>query len=65
MATLAKIDDPDAMKLFDAVKPTQADKTVTVEGSAPVDLIWDLIQKEIDKKLAEKAGLGMKTDSGK
>jgi hypothetical protein len=65
LATLAKIDDPDAMKLFDAVKPTQADKTVTVEGSAPVDLIWDLIQKEIDKKLAEKAGMGMKTDSGK
>ena len=53
LATLAKIDDPDALKLIGAVKATQSDKTVTVEGSAPVDQIWGLIQKEIDKKLAE------------
>jgi hypothetical protein len=54
LATLAKIGEPDALKLVGAVKTTQADKTVTVEASAPVDLIWSLIQKEIDKKRAAK-----------
>jgi hypothetical protein len=51
-ATLAKIDDADAMKLIGAVKVTQADKSITVEGKTSVDLLWALLQKEIDKKLA-------------
>jgi hypothetical protein len=65
LATLAKIDDPDMLKLIGAVKTTQTEKTVTVEGSAPVDQVWDLIQKEIDKKLAMKVGMAMKIGGGK
>jgi hypothetical protein len=52
LATLAKMDDADAMKLIGAVKVTQADKSVTVEAKTPVDLLWTLIQKEVAKKLA-------------
>lgn len=63
LATLTKVDDSDAMKLIGAVRTTLADKAVTVEGSAPVDLIWSLIQKEIAKKAAHKASLGMNKTS--
>jgi hypothetical protein len=36
------------------VKVTVADKSVTVEGQTPVDLLWGLMQKEIAKKKAEQ-----------
>jgi hypothetical protein len=51
LAALAKCDDADALKLIDAVKVTLADKTITAEGSTPVDLLWAQIHKEIVKKL--------------
>ena len=53
LATLVKSDDADALKLIGAVKVTLADKTISVEGQAPVDLLWAQMQKEIAKKKAE------------
>jgi hypothetical protein len=53
LGTLVKSDDPDALKIIGGVKTTLADKTVTVEAQAPVDLLWTHIQKEVAKKIAE------------
>jgi hypothetical protein len=53
LAALAKSDDADAMKLLGGMKVTVADKSVNVEGRAAVDLLWNLMQKEIAKKKAE------------
>ena len=53
LGSLAWSDDPDALKLIAGVKVTLADKSVTVEGQAAVDLLWAQIQKEIAKKKAE------------
>ena len=53
VASLMKIDDPDALKIIDAVKVTLDDKSVSVEGRAPVEQVWARVQKEIDKKKAE------------
>jgi len=52
-ASLAKMDDPDALKLIGAVKVTLADKVISVEAHAPVDEVWAQIQKEAAKKKAE------------
>jgi hypothetical protein len=54
LATLVKSDDADALKLIDSVKVTLADKSITVEGQAAVDLLWGLLQKEAAKKKAER-----------
>jgi hypothetical protein len=51
-ASLARIDDPEALKLIAAVKVNLADKTVSIEAQAPVDDIWNQIQKEHAKKWA-------------
>jgi hypothetical protein len=53
LAALVKSDDPDALKLIGAVKVTQADKAISVEGQAAIDLLWAQMQKEIAKKKAE------------
>jgi hypothetical protein len=53
LATLVKIDDPDALKLIEGVKVTLDDKTIHVEGQAAADLLWGLMQKEIAKKKGE------------
>jgi hypothetical protein len=53
MASLAKIDDPDALKLIGDVKSSLNDKSVSVEIQAPVDDVWAQLQKEIAKKKAE------------
>jgi len=53
LASLAKIDDPDALKLIGAVKVSSADKAVSVEAQAPVDAVWAQLQKEAAKHKAE------------
>jgi len=52
-ASLAKMDDADALKLIGAVKVSLADKVISVEAQAPVDAVWAQIQKEAAKKKAE------------
>jgi hypothetical protein len=58
MATLAKSDDANALKLIGAVKVTAADKAVTVEGRAPVDAVWAQAQKAIAKAKEAHKGWG-------
>ncbi len=53
LASLAKSDDPDALRLIAGVKVTLADKSITVKAEAPADLLWSLLQKEAAKKKAE------------
>jgi hypothetical protein len=53
LATLAKMDDPEALKLIDAVKVTLADKVISVEAQSPVDEVWAQLQKEAAKHRAE------------
>jgi hypothetical protein len=54
LATLVKSDDADAMKLVGNVKVTIEDKSVKVEGQIPVDLLWELMEKHMTKKKAER-----------
>jgi hypothetical protein len=53
LASLVKSDDADALKLIESVKVTLADKSITVEGQAAVDLLWAQLQKEAAKKKAQ------------
>jgi hypothetical protein len=53
LASLAKFDDPDALKLIAAVKVTLADKAVSVDAQLPVEELWAQLQKEAAKKQAE------------
>lgn len=53
LASLAKMDDADALKLIGAVKVMQNDKVVSLEAQAPVDEVWTQIQKEHAKKHGE------------
>jgi hypothetical protein len=57
-ASLAKLDDPDATKLIDAVKVRLSDKAVSIDAQAPVDALWAQIQKEHAKQKAEKKAHG-------
>jgi hypothetical protein len=52
-ASLARMDDADALKLIAAVKVTAADKVVSLEAQASVDDVWAQIQKEHARKKAE------------
>jgi hypothetical protein len=53
LASLARMDDADALKLIAAVKVTLADKVVSLEAQAPVDDVWAQIQKEHARQKAE------------
>lgn len=52
LATLAKSDDADAVKMISGVKVAVVDKAVTVECRGAVDAVWSQLQKEIAKKKA-------------
>lgn len=52
LATMARSDDADAIKILNAVKVVVADKAVTIEGWAPVDAVWTQMQKEAAKMKA-------------
>lgn len=52
-ASLARIDDAEALKLIDAVKVRRSDKAVSIDAQAPVDAVWAQIQKEHARKKAE------------
>lgn len=53
-ASLARIDDAEALKLIDAVKVHKSsDNAVSINAQAPVDAVWAQIQKEHAKKKAE------------
>jgi hypothetical protein len=45
-ASLAKMDDPEALKLITAVKVNLAEKNVSLDAQAPVDEVWTQLQKE-------------------
>ena len=44
-ASLKNLDDPAALKIIDALKVSAADKTLTVEWSAPADAVWSHVEK--------------------
>jgi hypothetical protein len=54
LASLVKSDDADALKVIGGVKVAQADKAVSVEAQAPIDLLLAQLEKEIAKKKAER-----------
>jgi hypothetical protein len=47
LATLAKADDAEAMKVLKAVKVDVSDKLITVDGNAAIDAVWAHIQKAV------------------
>jgi hypothetical protein len=55
-AALMHGDDAEAMKLIDAVKATVADRTVTVDGHAPVDAVLAHAKKACAHWAAHKEG---------
>ena len=52
LAALVHNDDADAVKLIGAAKVAVADKTVSLQWSAPVDAVWAQLQKCIAKAKA-------------
>ena len=48
-AAIKQGDDPEALKILNALKVSVTDKTVTVDWTVPADAVWAHVQKQIEK----------------